>query len=551
MPKGCDVVMKERLGRRYSEKKAYAVLLENDYTDIWSLKEWHSVCITFSGSNSLLQIYVDGLFKTSHNFNKEEIRSENIYVFQGGNNNKNPIAYQVQTEITDLNIWDSSMSKTFIEQWSKCELELREGNYLNWSGIHIDDNIQSYSLEYHDICFQPDHFIVHPQLMDFTETKNFCTKMGGSMAVARNNQTLNQMIALFRDVDGSSLEKCQDGFFIGYTDEKEEGSWVSIKDGTSMTLGNNWADGYPTNNPDFNQAVYRDGKIFDGWERKSHCPICSISKQTLFELDNICVDEENVDKFYLMVNSSYFLGLAGTRLYKNESIRAWVIETTDESKEIASLAVPEGEEDGEFIPTGIHTWSYSMYECNGEDHENWGRPMNLHLNIDRPGHFCCSDGTCIDSELLCDGNEDCSDDEHDYNDRIVMKNEKRGTEASQETEVLVNVSIMDLLGVSLEKSTFTVFFWIKLEWKNSNLVYKFLHEDFRQNNSVFTVATAFFHFPAIFTFTPSFFSSCTLVKLHKKVGGCWKIKKNGCECKYSIGFMTIFTLQGCMLNTRP
>ena len=41
---------------------------------------------------------------------------------------------------------------------------------------------------------------------------------------------------------------------------------------------------------------------------------------------------------------------------------------------------------------------------------------------------------------------------------------------------------MELLGVSLEKSTFTVFFWIKLEWKNNNLVFKFLHEDFRLNN---------------------------------------------------------------------
>ena len=83
---------------------------------------------------------------------------------------------------------------------------------------------------------------------------------------------------------------------------------------------------------------------------------------------------------------------------------------------------------------------------------------------------------------MCDGNADCSDDEYYYNDRIEMKNQKRGTEASQETDVLVNVSIMELLGVSLEKSTFTVFFWIKLEWKNNNLVFKFLHEDFQLNN---------------------------------------------------------------------
>ena len=109
------------------------------------------------------------------------------------------------------------------------------------------------------------------------------------------------------------------------------------------------------------------------------------------------------------------------------------------------------------------------------------RPMNLHLSVDRPGNFCCSDGTCISSELVCDGNQDCSDDELDYYTRIE-KTQMRDTETSQETDVLVNVSIMELLEVSQEKSSFSVFFWIKLEWKNSKLAFKFLHNDYQLNN---------------------------------------------------------------------
>ena len=58
----------------------------------------------------------------------------------------------------------------------------------------------------------------------------------------------------------------------------------------------------------------------------------------------------------------------------------------------------------------------------------------------------------------------------------------RDTEASQDPDVLVNVSIMDLLEVSQEKSTVSVFFWIKLEWKNSQLAFKFLHENYLLNN---------------------------------------------------------------------
>ena len=87
----------------------------------------------------------------------------------------------------------------------------------------------------------------------------------------------------------------------------------------------------------------------------------------------------------------------------------------------------------------------------------------------------------MNSELVCDGNQDCSDDENDYNNRIEMT-QTRDTEASQETDVLVNVSVMELLEVSQEKSSFSVFFWIKLEWKNSKLAFKFLQNDYQLNN---------------------------------------------------------------------
>lgn len=37
------------------------------------------------------------------------------------------------------------------------------------------------------------------------------------------------------------------------------------------------------------------------------------------------------------------------------------------------------------------------------------RSLNLHLAVSQPGSFCCDDGTCIPSELVCDGDSDCSD----------------------------------------------------------------------------------------------------------------------------------------------
>ena len=495
MPQGCDSVISAKLGQKYARRKAFAVLLRSGYTEVWSLRKWHSVCLTFNSSDNLIKIFLDGSFKTSEFYTKNDFKSGNIILFQKSNNEhndqhggENSISYQAQTEITDLNIWNTSMSTTLMESWSNCESELY-GNYLKWSSIEFGDDIQSYSQDINKICSQPENFIVHQDTKNFADTQNFCRNMGGTMAVAKDNQTLKQMTELFKSPDGSKLDDCEDGFFIGYSDEQEEGSWVSIEDGTSITDDHKWANENPTNNLIFNQAVYTDGKIFDRWEQNSYCPICSMQNQRLFELDNICPEDHNIDKFYAMVNTSYFVGLVATRLYKN-AFEVWVIETTDDSSLLANLSVPVGQDPDEFIPSGLHSWQYSKLECNtdfikinqnGKDQDVPVRQMNLHLSVDRPGNFCCSDGTCINSKLVCDGNHDCSDDEYDYNDRIEMT-QMRDTEASQKTDVLVNVSIMELLEVSQEKSTFTVFFWIKLEWKNSKLAFKFLHDNFQLNN---------------------------------------------------------------------
>ena len=150
MPQGCDSVISAKLGKRYARRKVFAVLLQSGYTDVWSLRKWHSVCITFNSSDNILEIYLDGSFKTSEFYTKDDFKSGNIMLFQNSNNEHNnefggvnSIPYQAQTEITDLNIWNTSISTSMIKSWSNCESELH-GNFLNWSSLPIDENIPSY-----------------------------------------------------------------------------------------------------------------------------------------------------------------------------------------------------------------------------------------------------------------------------------------------------------------------------------------------------------------------------------------------------------------------
>ena len=72
--------MNTKLGKRYASRKAYGVLSRNGFFDIWPLREWHSVCLTYDGSNNL-QVYVDGSVKTVQSYTQEDFNSGNIMLF--------------------------------------------------------------------------------------------------------------------------------------------------------------------------------------------------------------------------------------------------------------------------------------------------------------------------------------------------------------------------------------------------------------------------------------------------------------------------------------
>ena len=37
------------------------------------------------------------------------------------------------------------------------------------------------------------------------------------------------------------------------------------------------------------------------------------------------------------------------------------------------------------------------------------RRLSLHVAETQPGHYCCGDGLCLSSNMVCDGNQDCTD----------------------------------------------------------------------------------------------------------------------------------------------
>ena len=138
--------------------------------------------------------------------------------------------------------------------------------------------------------------------------------------------------------------------------------------------------------------------------------------------------------------------------------------------------------------TGTYSWTFHSSNCTDEGVST--RNLNLHRKVDRPGTFCCNNGKCIDSSLVCDGEEHC-DDMSDENQCKLFQLEQGYRQAHppkkseydnfilQDVEAFVD--IIKIIDIDETEATFTLVFNITLEWNDHRMSFNFLHDDTRKN----------------------------------------------------------------------
>ena len=99
--------------------------------------------------------------------------------------------------------------------------------------------------------------------------------------------------------------------------------------------------------------------------------------------------------------------------------------------------------------------------------------MNLHLKVD-PEKFCCNDGTCIDSQLVCDKIAHCDESEDETKDlcKIITFDELNyrpdeapvdiknihGEIVSSPSKINMSVSIHEFISLDINEAHFTIIF---------------------------------------------------------------------------------------------
>ena len=254
-----------------------------------------------------------------------------------------------------------------------------------------------------------------------------------------------------------------------------DGRWLDI----NTRQENQWNQWNVTSQDD----SYSDCALLDlktGYLLTDNCrvelfPVCKFSNFPVdFQLRGVRLDGP-ADSFYLLKSPTELKGHGKSSIKWIESENVWKIVNST-----STLAVLTGAQSVS-LPLGEGLWQFSGTE---------ERTLSLHSALAQPGHFCCGDGSCLDSNSVCDGRQNCPDRTDEQDCQMVLLPSLYQYEKSfpPPVEVLENyqrtfenlvlpteITIIDLLEIS--NSGFDVVFKTELSWRDSHLTFRFLKDN--------------------------------------------------------------------------
>ena len=456
-----------------------------DWRPVW----WNEVCFVMSASRKLLEVWFNGkLVEKNENYcgcHKGEVTNLRMMGLQkhfpGGKYHASLFG-----AMADINIWNRSLTRSEVEQWSRCEMGAG-GNLLDWNTAQwqATEELQELELELEQLCSRQrykdkKHLLVIERKENMEDTKKICKATGGEVAVAGNSQAMQNMINTVKTL----TDACGKSFYSGYTDEDKEGVWVDVNTGEQITWAN-WEENQPNNAgghencADFNSDTGESNDRECGYQ---YCPLCRVPEMAAFHLQGICATSY-IDRFYVLQSNKQLLGFMQNLLAWSEDNSRWEISNPITNSLAAFM------NSSSFFPFGAHPWYFTDNSGCSDPGKSW-KSLNLHRKVEQPGKFCCDDGICVNSNWRCDGDIDCHDgtdsDERGC-ERVILSptyNKQippRHPPNYYKVEIIIETTIFNVIEVHETESTFKLSFGLELKWEDLHLTFNFLNKNPKRN----------------------------------------------------------------------
>ena len=346
-------------------------------------------------------------------------------------------------------------------------------------------------------------YFLFNKLWSYTFYKSWCYNMGGYIALPESEEHFHTQMDIAEGlVKGEYHEKCVHSsgsliYWVGYTDQYEEGVWMNPYSKEPMTFEGNWEPGNPNGGAAENCArTYIDRKWQDKDCSERNCALCYFPYGMNLTMRGLCQSETNLMEGFF--DTSYFVagfnggqpewrGMGKSHVYYEKKYYKWKLGSFYDDDKYATFEADDTRS-YTFYPTGRTNWKINSGICR----MGGGEPRRLSLtNCVLDGgktDFTCRDGTCIDINSLCDLKADCPDksDEKDCEQLILpgdYRGEKFPIQDSREPIVLfVNTSILAFPTIDTLQSTYLVDFVLSMRWIDPRLEYRNLKEIYYLNS---------------------------------------------------------------------